>query len=370
MGIAIVVHLVIALSVGGYVVYEGIVPTPFFESNFSDATPSEMMEEMPTLIEEEPLPQVQTVETQVVQEEGGADAPDMSDLITVSNASIAPTFSMPTAAGNPGLISGSMLGGSGSGKGTGIGKGIIKLGSAFGSTGLGSGVLTGYFYDFKQDADGNQNEVGAGYVSGGTVERNQVFREALSEFLNRWDRGVLSQYFRAGDPLQTTQILILGMNAGEAPTAFDVQDQVQPSGWAILYTGNITAPEDGRYRFVGLADDMIMARVDGKVVFDGNWRTPVYNDVQGERIQTAFGSERSGEWFTLREGDKVPIEIILCEVPGGTFYARLFIQEKGVEYERGPDGGLKLPPFQMMPTELPAGFGGKVMEEPPTFGAE
>jgi len=44
--------------------------------------------------------------------------------------------------------------------------------------------------------------------------------------------------------------------------------------------------------------------------------------------------------------------------------------KKIVNYETGPDGGLMLPPFQMMPTELPSRFAGKVMQGGPTFGAE
>jgi hypothetical protein len=372
MGIAIAIHVIIALAVGSYVVFEGIVPVPFFESDFVDTNQTSMIEEVPTLIEEEPLPAVASTQVEtVVEEVGGADAPDMSDLITVTSATSTPSFSMPTTAGNPGLLTGSLLGGSGSGTGTGVGKGKVKLGSLFGSRNLGAGVLTGYLYDYKQDPSGKATEVAEFYdANRGTSERHQAFRGYLAEFLKKWDERELDKYYRTKEPLSTTQILIPAMAANGAPAAFDVANEVEPSAWVILYKGNITPPHNGSFRFVGRADDIILIRVDGKVVFDGNLGIPTYPDAQVERLDFGFGSDRAGDWIRLRSGETYPIEILLSEVPGGSFFARLCIQEKGVEYPTSADGKLMLPPFQMMPTEIPSYFQGKVMEDGPVFGAE
>jgi hypothetical protein len=142
MGIAIAIHVLIALAVGSYVVFEGIIPAPFFESDFVDTnSQTELIEEVPVLMEEEPLPQAQTTEVQTVEEAGGSsDSPDMSDLITVTTATASPSFSMPTTVGNPGVITGNLLGGSGSGSGTGAGKGKVKM-NFFGREMLGDNVL-------------------------------------------------------------------------------------------------------------------------------------------------------------------------------------------------------------------------------------
>lgn len=129
LGVAVAIHALIALAVGGYVVYEGIVPVPFFESDFDVNTQMDSaVEDVPVLIESEPLPEFQSAVVETVQEPGGGESgPDMSDLITVSSVNTSPSFSMPTTVGTPGLLVGSLTGGagSGSGKGRGVGMGTF-----------------------------------------------------------------------------------------------------------------------------------------------------------------------------------------------------------------------------------------------------
>lgn len=341
MAVAIGIHLIIALSIGGYVVYEGIVPNPFFESDFGDAAAPDMLEELPSLIEEDPLPQIQTEQTQAVQEEGGADAPDLSDLITVSNASIAPTFSMPTAAGNPGLIRGSLTGGSGSGQGTGVGKGKVKLGSYFGGKDLGSRVLTGYLYDFKQDDGGTPLSYDKGVY--GSISR---------AFTDSWRISTIKDYYRSAEPLQLTQIIIPLMGAEVAPAAFGVADEVQPRGWMAHYEGYITPPETGTYRLCGQADDVLIVRVNEEIVLDASLTTG-YSNADMSQVRNDLGRLYGGKWMELYAGESYPIELIVGEVPGGGFNAYLLVQEQGKNYDTHPTGYPILPVFQMIPTEVP-----------------
>jgi hypothetical protein len=241
--------------VGSYVVYEGIVPVPFFESDFVDTTQSALIDEVPTIIEDEPLPQVETAEVQTVEEAGGSAAPDMSDLITVTTATTSPAFSMPTTAGTPGVLKGSLLGGSGGGSGGGIGKGKVKLGSLFGSRGLGGSALTGYFYDFKQDQDKKP------------IRHN--YSTIAKAFTDSWNEKVLKEYYKSKDPLQVTQIFMPNMPADEAPKAFEVDKDCQPRAWMIHYKGKFAAPHNGTFRFAGAADDVLVVRVNNDIVFDG-----------------------------------------------------------------------------------------------------
>jgi len=341
MAVAIVIHFIIALSIGGYVVYEGIVPNPFFESDFSDGGTPDIMEEMPTLLEEEPLPMVQTEQTQVVEEEGGADSPDMSDLITVSNASIAPTFSMPTVAGSPGLIRGSFTGGSGSGEGTGIGKGKVKLGSYFGGKNMGSRVMTGYLYDFKQDSNRNVQSYNKG-----------IYGNLSRVFTDSWRISEIKQFYRSAEPLQLTQVMIPMMGADAAPAAFGVADEVQPRGWMAHYEGNITPPETGKFRLWGKADDVLIVRINEEIVLDASL-TDGYSNADMSKVRTGEGGLYSGKWMELREGESYPIELVIGEVPGGGFNAYLLVEQEGQNYDRHPNGYPILPVFQMIPTELP-----------------
>lgn len=368
-GIALFVHLIIILAVGSYVVYEGIVPARFFESNFVDGNQDSLMEEMPALIEEEPLPQVQSTETEVVQEEGGADAPDFSDLITVPAPTFTPSFSMPTATGNPGLIQGSLTGGSGTGNGTGIGTGKVKLGSLFGSRGLGGAALQGHLYDFKQNNDGDP----IGKPDYKTISR---------AFTDDWDEAVLEDYFKAPTTLSATQIFMPTIEASTAPAAFNVEDEVRPSAWMVHYKGEISPPHSGKFRLVGAADDVLIVRVNGKIVFDGSW-SDGYSSADGTEVRKSIGESfgwgkgmLAGKWMTLRAGSTYPIEIALGEVPGGRFMAFLMVQEDGVNYKQNALGYPILPVFQLMPTELPdyqvnQKFGGfEVLEDGLVFGAK
>lgn len=342
LGIAIIVHLIIALSIGGYVVYEGIDLVPFFQSDFSDSTATEsLIEELPTLIEEEPLPQIQSESVQVAQEDGGADAPDMSDLITVSHSSLAPSFSMPTVAGNPGLISGSFLGGSGSGTGTGVGKGKVKLSSFFGGSNLGSKVLTGYLYDFKQDSKRKSTN----YIKGN-------YGSISKRFTDSWKKSELKDYYRSSEPLQLTQIIMPEMGANVAPAAFGVASEVQPSGWMAHYEGNITPPESGNYRLYGKADDVLIVRINGEIVLDASL-TEGFSLADKSVVRQGVGQLWAGKWMKLDQGMVYPIEIVVGEVPGGGFQAYLLVEKEGVNYDTSSGGYPILPVFQMIDTDIP-----------------
>jgi len=366
-GIALFIHLIIILAVGSYVVYEGIVPVTFFESDYVEGTQDALIEDMPDLLDEEPLPQMQATETQVIQEEGGADAPDFSDVITVPAPTLTPSFSMPTATGNPGLIQGSLLGGSGGGTGTGIGQGRVKLGSLFGSRGLGGSALNGQLYDLKQNQDGEST----GNPNVGAITK---------AFTQEWDTDVLDPYFKAPVELSTTQIFIPTIDATTAPSAFDVADKVQPQRWIVHYQGEMSPPYSGTFRFGGLGDDLVIVRVANNVVFDGSWGAGYTGQLPEIRqpIGKSFGhghSMHGGKWMKLRAGTTYPIEILIGEVPGGHFCSFLLVQEKDVEYKMNSVGYPILPVFQLMPTELPdyqvnQKYGGfEVLRDGLVFGA-
>jgi hypothetical protein len=363
MAIAIIIHILIALVIGSYVVFEGIVPVPFFESDYVD-TGTSVIDDTPALVEEEPLPNLPTSNVETVQQvtPGGESAPDMSDLIVVSSAATTAGFTMPTTGGTPGMISSNLFGsGSGSGAGKGSGQGKLRLGSIFGSRGNVDGALTGYLYDFKKLPDGDFSETGMEYIKGGGGRavrntRSAAYRKLLAEFLDGWKTKILEKHFKADVKLSVTQIIMPNIEAEAAPAAFNVEGVVDPAGWAVLYQGEISPPHSGMFRFAGLADDVLLVRVDGDIVLDASIVTPTKNGVD---IRQDLGpSWRStpmwgGEWIRMRSGQKYPIEILIGEVPGGFYSAFLLVQEKGVTYERHPLGYLILPPFQLAPTEIP-----------------
>ena len=100
-----------------------------------------------------------------------------------------------------------------------------------------------------------------------------------------------------------------------------------------LYKGEISAPETGKYRFVGRGDDVLIVRVKKRVVLDAslnpqtgwsgddplNYKYDAYYD---------FGLVL-GDWIYLREGDEVQMEVLIGEEPGGGFHCQLYIQQEG-----------------------------------------
>src|SRR5690606_35696279 len=127
-------------------------------------------------------------------------------------------------------------------------------------------ALIGIFYDLKQSQDRQEMKV-----------TDPSYVAALDEFVSDgMDESYLNTYFRAGLPLYATQIYIPKMNANEAPKAFRVHDVVKPRYWIIHYKGQISPPEDGTYRFVGIADDILTVAIDRKIVLVGNRYSSVF----------------------------------------------------------------------------------------------
>lgn len=363
-GVAILIHVIIAMAIGSYVVFEGIVPAPFFQSPPSSEFVELTQEEMPSILEEE-LPdmnaeEVDTVESASAAEESG---PDLADIITVADSGLTPSFTMPPTPGTEGMLAGNLMGGV---KGEGTGTGKIKLGSLFGSSGLtGQGAFTGYLYDLKQNREEERTELGVAFQNNAPFDvRDQRYRATLSEFLGRWDATVLNDFFRSDDPLATTQIFMPRSYASEAPKAFDVERKVQPSGWMLFYQGEISPPFSGTFRLVGHADDVMVVRVDGDIVLDASWVSAIRDQQQINTHLYPFYCDlppdnpvqqylHAGKWMKLKAGKKYPIEILLGEIPGGHFSAVLMVEEENGNYELNPRGYPVLPVFQLTATELP-----------------
>ncbi len=147
------------------------------------------------------------------------------------------------------------------------------------------------------------------------------------------------------------------------------------------YNGKIAAPETGRYRFWGIADDILMVRVKNRLVIDANypnikgkvtdWKS---DDPRSRKLKS--GNEQGyviGDWFHMTKGKPVDMEVLIGELPGDWFYCRLLIEQDGVEYPKGKDGRPILPVFKTQ--EIPEKLVPQMRIDPgvatatgPTFG--
>ncbi|GAA5117697.1 hypothetical protein JIN84_17005 [Luteolibacter yonseiensis] len=285
------------------------------------------------------------------------------------------------------LSSGSMskgLGGNGSGGGKGDGNGLgIGSGMAPGlSNGTGNknpfgmitaerGALVGTFYDFKQTKSGKPNEM--------TVDK---VREILQEITRRGlKESAFNDYFRAPRQLYQTKFLVPTMPAEGAPAAFEVEKEVQPKMWAVVYRGAVQAPKTGKFRFVGAGDDVLVVRFNSRPVFDFGYtiagigrnlpkeiaetsesseieknlkkETPMklpltlYKYENTPTLNRDIGGVAVGPEFSVEEGKTYPVEILISEIPGGLFSMALMIEEVGVTYEKDPAGFPILPLFRI-----------------------
>lgn len=189
----------------------------------------------------------------------------------------------------------------------------------FGSSKRTAGALIGILYDFKQDQKRQPMP----------MDRD-TFEKAVAQFVESgYDEGLINKYYRVPRALYTTQLQIPTIDADSAPRAFGVEKTVAPQKWMVHYKGQISAPEDGEYRFLGDADDFVIVAINGKTVLVAEMPgTPMgvkwfAKEAPPGRFQAA------GDWVSLRAGEPVDIDVVTGESPGGQFRCLLSVQKKG-----------------------------------------
>jgi len=231
----------------------------------------------------------------------------------------------------------------------------------------GGGSLTGHLYDLKQLKNGTPSK----------LDQDHGYPEEISRFVNSgFNESNFEKYFVGPNPLFTTQIFIPKINSDQGPLAFGLGGRVQPRMWVVVYRGNVIPPESGTYRFVGVCDDILVVRFNGRVVLDSGSMTPSGHGPQkfyagdGLKLESKKGMEwykgsGRGDPFQVTGGQSYPMEVLIGEWPGGEFKAWLQIEKDGVEYEKDSKGVPILPIFKLAPSEVPHPVG-----EAPVFAKQ
>jgi hypothetical protein len=213
--------------------------------------------------------------------------------------------------------------------------------------------LVGTFYDLKRLRSGADNP-----DINGTADHDDVVQRFIKEFSRTWDVSMFDKYYRAPTHLYATQFMVPPCPSRVGPSKFGIGDDMIANYWVIIYSGKIGNNDGGRFRFWGVGDDAFLIRINGKLVFDGSWG-PVsarnYSDYvtpadENRVYECGNAHYRVGEWFELEPGEPVDMDLLISEVPGGTFSMMLFVQQEGVEYAETDDGAPILPIFKTMPT--------------------
>jgi len=224
-------------------------------------------------------------------------------------------------------------------------------GGDFGRASRGSSSLGGHLYDFKQDENGK------------AVRYDVKNRDHFVKRVNRLQRARFSEsafgsYFKAPKQLFLTTLAVPFSDAAAGPRYFGAEGKVKPSGWVAHYSGKISAPEDGTYRFVGKGDDYLVVYLRNSPSLIAAWHD-VQPRVKGSfresedegKFKSPFDNRplRFGRWFRLNAGQEIPIDICLGERPGGKVGYVLMIEKKGEDYRKAPDGRPILPLFTTTP---------------------
>ena len=128
-------------------------------------------------------------------------------------------------------------------------------------------------------------------------------------------------------------------------------------GWMAWYSGEVKAPEPGKYRFWGYADNNLLVSINGKAVFEGSRSDSHFrNELKVFRnnhpsfpcLNSRAGFAR-GQWITIGK-EPVKIDLLFGERSENLTSGILLIEKEGGSYENTYWGQPRWPLFL---TELP-----------------
>lgn len=241
--------------------------------------------------------------------------------------------------------------------GRGVGGGLGELGggvmdrvnmSRFGFDQAMEGTLKGTLFDFKRDRYAKTVRGLPPMKKGTNMPLIPFFQSTVRKFSDRFDLQQLERgFYKAEKHLYASYFIIPFGNAAIAPKSFGVEGQIKPTMIGVHYAGSYKPGQSGTFRLVGRADDVLIVRINGKIVLDGSVIVPgnpnysAWNQSSSQSKQdaqaglTLFGFKKvfyalTGDWFNLRQGTDTEVEIFISEVPGGSFGAYILIEQQGV----------------------------------------
>lgn len=223
--------------------------------------------------------------------------------------------------------------GAGGGHGSGIGIGGMKGFAArtvFGKLG-GTGGVPGVLYDFKQDRKGKPQP----YNSGGYFQIVKAWSD------KKFSTSEMKDYYQAPQQMNFTFLAVPLASADEGPKAFAVEKDVKPSGWLVHYSGTVSPPQNGEWRFVGYFDDLLAVYINGEAVLDAS-RDDLVNLGEPKpdlEVRQPWGGRGvlngrciSGKWVNLSAPFK--IDILVGERPGGQVGGLLLVEHRKGKYKK------------------------------------
>ena len=202
----------------------------------------------------------------------------------------------------------------------------------------------GTFYSLRYDRRGKETSVD-----------DPEYRNTIRRFVEMgWNSYVFAPFYRGPQKLYTTQIFIPTISSEFGASNFGVQSgpDFDPVLWCVHYKGKIMRKDGGRFRFWGFGDDVLLVRVNGKVVLNASWGTDRTEVCDWERHEEDYkyfmghAQAAVGDWFELEPGVPVEMEVLFGEIPGGQFCAYLVVEDEAEDYAENQQGMPILPVFK------------------------
>lgn len=217
-------------------------------------------------------------------------------------------------------------------------------GGGFGSSNSGSGGLKGYFYALEHQKESTKNRPKVKPIS------DTQYTSILSEMqTSRFSSSMFDKYYKSEKALYLTNLAIPNTPSIDGPNLFGA-DFVQGRFWMAHYSGTVTVPKSGTYRFAGVGDNYLHVLIDGNPVMHYGVAEPAQwaREAQPTNFQSPYTRGwfvRHGKWVDLKAGQSIKIDIAIGEANGGMCGFNLELEEKNTNYRKAPDGRKILPLF-------------------------
>lgn len=213
-------------------------------------------------------------------------------------------------------------------------------GTVFGFQERLEGDLVGTMYDLKRNARGDPRVP-------------QYARDIGTIMSGRMAPSAFSEFYRLPRRLYLTHLFVPYSAATTGPAAFGVQDLMEPTQWVVHYTGELQPRTGGRFRFVGMFDDLLVVAINGRTVLEFLWTGDPSPWAPSDFVDAhpCFAGKPLvyGDWVTLPDDQPTRIDILVGEHPGGRVGGVLLLQQEGVNYPVEANGRPILPIFTMLP---------------------
>ncbi len=234
--------------------------------------------------------------------------------------------------------------------------------SIFGSESSRGNDLEGTLYHLKWSRSGEKNYE----MESAEHQINAAFVDEVNKFLaNDWDTAVFDEYDRSPHKIYASYFMLPMFASSKALKIYGMPEDREAGRYVIYYKGNISHPKGGKFRFWATGDDFLFIRINGKLMVDARHSTggsvAGHNATMGppekwestseEHMKHLLGmsSAKVSDWFVIKPGESVEMEVFTGEDMGGRTSCLVNIQEFGVEYPENKYGSPILPAFKTAP---------------------